>query len=532
MVKVELEYNHGFRWQSKDGCHVRGFIHTSKNQFFTGESLADYFLQANNYFEFIALLKEADGMFSVILVREEKIFFASDRIRTSPLFYALSGQNSIISDSVDRIHEVRGSWELNQDASIEFLATGFVTGRETLSKDICQVQAAEAIFIEPDKIHQRLYATYQTNEADHHSFDDLMKGLEGMTGKVFKRLTGSLQGRTAVIALSGGYDSRFIAAMLKRMSYPKVICFTYGREGNPDMMISKKVADTLGFNWIPVVYTEELVQDYLQDDAFYDYVRYTSNWVSMFFMQEYFAIRYLKDKQLIPEDSVFIPGHSADFFAGSQFLKHGISAEDESLKKIGKRIWDIKYNLYKPHHDTRRVMMARIYKSLMEKRYVEDARSWSVYEDWDLKEKLAKFIVNSCNIYAWFGFEYRLPFYDVAFQEFFREVPYEYKLDKKLYDSFLVNGLFKEYGLNQPHEIQPAARIQRTASLKRKLKKLIPEALLPSSPSRQDPIFYYEITRILQDDLAEKGIRINIQGGSYNSLIVQWYIEYLKVSQY
>ena len=532
MVKVELAYNHGFPWQSKDGCHVRGFIHTGKNQFLTGESLTDYFLRANNYFEFIALLKEADGMFSVILVREEKVFFASDRIRTFPLFYAVSGQNSIISDSVDRIHEVRGSRELNQDASIEFLATGFVTGRETLSKDICQVQAAEAIFIEPEKVHQRLYATYQTNEADHHSFDDLMKGLEGMTGKVFKRLTGSLQGRTAVIALSGGYDSRFIAAMLKRMSYPKVICFTYGREGNPDMMISKKVADTLGFKWIPVVYTEKLVQDYLQDNAFYDYVNYTSNWVSMFFMQEYFAIRHLKDMQLIPEDSVFIPGHSADFFAGSQFLKHGISEEDESLKKIGKRIWDIKYNLYKPHHDTRRVMMARIYKSLIEKRFVEDARSWSVYEDWDLKEKLAKFIVNSCNIYAWFGYEYRLPFYDVAFQEFFREVPYEYKLDKKLYDSFLVNGLFKEYGLNQPHEIQPDARIQRMAKVKRSLKKIIPASWLPSTPSKHDPIFYYEITRILREDLAKKGISINIHGKSYNSLIVQWYIEYLKGSQY
>ena len=122
--------------------------------------------------------------------------------------------------------------------------------------------------------------------------------------------------------------------------------------------------------------------------------------------------------------------------------------------------------------------------------------------------------------------------YDVAFQEFFREVPYEYKLDKKLYDSFLVNGLFKEYGLNQPHEIQPDARIQRMAKVKRSLKKIIPASLLPSSPSKQDPIFYYEITRILREDLAKKGISINIHGKSYNSLIVQWYIEYLKGLQY
>jgi asparagine synthase (glutamine-hydrolysing) len=528
MIKVELKYDQGFPWHSRDGCHVRGYVLAGKNQYLSGDSLVDYFLQADDYFDFIALLKAADGMFSVILVRDGKAYFAVDRIRALPLFYVISGTNSIVSDAVDRIHEVRGSWELNQHASVEFLATGYVTGRETLSRDICQVQAAEAIYIEPGKIHQRLYDTYQTSGAEQQSYTSLQRGLEGVTEKVFRRLAVSLQGRTAVIALSGGYDSRFIAAMLKRMAYPRVICFTYGREGNPDMVLSGKVAGILGFRWIPVTYTEELVEGYLQDEAFYDYIRYTSNWISMFFMQEYFALKYLKEHQLIPDDAVIIPGHSADFFAGSQFIKHGISAADESLRKISRRIWDIKYNLCKPPRDARRIMMARICRTLMEKRYIDHARSWSVYEDWDLKEKLAKFLVNSCNVYAWFGYEYRLPFYDVTFMDFFRDVPYAYKINKKLYDPFLVDGLFRQYGLNLPREIQPGAGVQRLARIKRKLKKILPEALLPSSPSRQDPIFYYEITRILRDDLAQKGIRTAIRGRSYNSLIVQWYIEYLK----
>jgi len=532
MIRIELSYNQGFPWHSKDGCQVRGYIHTPDNKLLSGESLADYFFRANDYSGFIRLVTEANGMFSVILVREGKAFMASDRIRTFPVFYTVSGEISILSDSVDKIHEIKADWKLNQMAAIEFQATGYVTGRETLSEDIYQVQAGEAVLIEKDKIQQRLYTTYQTNLVDHHSFNDLLKSLEGMSGKVFKRLTASLQTRTAVIALSGGYDSRFIAAMLKNSGYRKVICFTYGREGNPDMAVSKKVADTLGFEWIPVVYTDEMVEGYLQDDAFYEYVRYTSNWVSMFFMQEYFAVRYLKEQQRIPEDSVFVPGHSADFLAGSMFLKHGLSAGSESTKEISKRIWNIKYNLCKPPHDNRKVMMARIYKTLLQKRFIEDARSWSVYEDWDLKEKFAKFVVNSCNIYAWFGYEYRLPFYDVAFLDFFRDVPYEFKLNKKLYDTFLVKGLFRKYNLNQEKEIQPESRVQRMAELKRRLKKIIPEALLPSSPSRQDPIFYYEITRLLKEDLAKKDIRINIHGKSYNSLIVQWYIEYLKGLQY
>ncbi|MCK4853724.1 MAG: hypothetical protein KAT31_05675, partial [Bacteroidales bacterium] len=379
MIKVKLAYNNGFPWHTRDGCHVRGYLFTRENRYLSGPDLSDYFLPADDFNDFMKRVTEANGMFSVILLKEGKAFMASDCIRTFPLFYSISGTDGILSDSVDQIHEMKGSWKFNHQASYEFKATGFVTGRETLSENIYQVQAGEAILIEGDKVQQRLYSTYQTRQTDFPSFDALLQGLEGMSARVFKRLTDSLQGRTAVIALSGGYDSRFIAAMLKRSGYRKVICFTYGREGNPDMILSKKVADTLGYQWIPVVYTEELVEGYLQDDAFYDYVRYTSNWVSMFFMQEYFAIRYLKEQQLVPEDSVFIPGHSADFFAGSQFIKHGITVRDETTKQIGKRIWDIKYNLCKPSRDTRKVMMARICKTLLEKRFLEDARSWSVY---------------------------------------------------------------------------------------------------------------------------------------------------------
>jgi hypothetical protein len=106
-----------------------------------------------------------------------------------------------------------------------------------------------------------------------------------------------------------------------------------------------------------------------------------------------------------------------------------------------------------------------------------------------IKDKLVAKTLN--NIYAWFGYEYRrcLSMMLPSIQEFFREVPYEFKINKKLYDSFLVNGLFKEYGLNQSHKLQPPARIQRTGRLKKKLKKLISGALLPCRPYRQDPFF-------------------------------------------
>ena len=42
MVKVELAYNQGFPWHTRDGCHVRGYILSGTNEFLNGNSLVDW----------------------------------------------------------------------------------------------------------------------------------------------------------------------------------------------------------------------------------------------------------------------------------------------------------------------------------------------------------------------------------------------------------------------------------------------------------------------------------------------------------
>ena len=83
-------------------------------------------------------------------------------------------------------------------------------------------------------------------------------------------------------------------------------------------------------------------------------------------------------------------------------------------------------------------------------------------------------------------------------------------------------------GLNFTEELQPDVKTQQRARLKRRIRNLLPESLVPITLSPEDPIFYYEITRMLRQDLARRGIKLKIRGNSYNSLIVQWYIESLK----
>jgi len=549
MVRIDLIFNSGFSWHSKENCHIKGFAHVPGDRYLSGIELLAYFEASRDFGDFMSLVSLANGMFSVVLERGGSAWMAVDRMRTFPVFYAFrpeSGQadlpaerarDLLISDSTDRIIEQIGVWKLNREASTEFLATGYVTGRETLAEGIFQVQAGEAVEIKNTResefsgppVNRTFYSSYRTSSVKAGSIEEQMPDLEGITERIAGRLVNSLDGRTAAVALSGGFDSRFVAAMLKKLDYPRVTCFSYGREGNADMIRAGEVAARFGFKFIPVPYSDSMIRNYTEDREFSDFVRFSSNRASMFFMQEYFAVRHLRENGMVPDDAIFIPGHSGDFFGGSQLIKHDLHDGLEDIRKTIRRIYDYKYSFYRPGgRAAAKAILARIEESLREKRHGGDAFPYSMHEDWDLKEKLAKFIVNSCNVYAWFGYEYRLPLYDYELQDFFRDVPFGLKRNKRLYDEFLINRVFGPLGLNFPGELQPDEKTQQRARFRRKIRNALPAAMVPVTLSQRDPIYYNEITGLLRRDLARRGIRIRIRGNSYNSIIVQWYIARLE----
>ncbi|MBE0652218.1 MAG: asparagine synthetase B family protein, partial [Bacteroidales bacterium] len=437
MKRVFLQNNSGFSWNSSDRCFVKGWFFDSAGTVYRDEKLMEYFSDVDSFSDFEERVKYANGCFAVVLKKEDELFIAVDKIRSFPLYYSRFEGNWIVSDNPHYIVQKAGLNEKNALAASEFLATGYVTGNETLLEGLRQVQAGEIIHLKKDDLYFRFYYTYRVSNVMDESYQDLRRAGIRVFENAYKRLVDSLGGRTAVIPLSAGYDSRLIAAMLKRGGYEKVICFTYGRKGNREIPISEKVARKLGYPWHYIEYTPELIRGYIGNEIFKGYYRYASGLVSMFFMQEYFAVKYLKENKLIPDDSIFIPGHSGDFLGGSQLNKHGNLSLEEAEDKIVERIFDVKYYLKRPGKAGQLKLKERIRKSLQEKFTGEKSLAYSIQEDWDFKEKLAKFNFNSVTTYCFFGYEFRLPYWDNELLDFFRYLPLSAKVNKFLYDDIL-----------------------------------------------------------------------------------------------
>lgn len=527
MKRVFLQNNRGFFWNSSENCFVKGYIFDKSGKLYRDDDLLDYFEKVDSFADFEERVRYANGCFSVVVKKDEDLFIAVDKIRSIPLFYARIEGSWIVSDNPYYIIGRSGFSEKNTPAVMEFMATGYVTGNETLVEGVRQVQASEIIHLKEDDLFAKFYYTFRVSDTIDDEYEDMKTAGIRVFENAFKRLMDSMQGRTAVIPLSGGYDSRFIAAMFKKFNYEKVICFTYGRKGNPEIKVSSEVAKRLGYKWYYVEYNDKLIDDYIKESEFRDYYRFASNLASMFFMQEYFAVKFLKENELIPENSVFIPGHSGDFLGGSQLNKHGNLNLEEDDKAIVQRIYNVKYCYKKPTGKDIPRIHERINKSLNEKYHGKQSLAYSIHEDWDFKEKLAKFNFNSVTTYTFFGYEFRLPFWDSDLLDFFKYLPLHAKINKYLYDDILTNEYFAKYDLNFREKLQMSQGDLRMLKLKTRIKRHLPESVKRFFMKSKDGLFYNEITATMKKDLEKRGINIKVHGNSFNSLIIQWY--YYKV---
>lgn len=376
------------------------------------------------------VIKQLNGLFSLIIETNDEIIFAVDRVRGLPLFYAIDNNKLYISDTPYKLGDVFKEliWD---DVSMEELQKTylFVGGRETLFKQIKQIQAGEMCIFNKNSSDLNSFDYFTVYHCNFITDVNILSSLfKEAYDKTAENLIRALDGRTAVIPLSGGADSRMIASMLKNKGYNNVICYTYGKLGNRESKISQEVAKKFGYRWTMVGYTNKMWRDLHNDEQYNKYKMKAGSYVSTPHIQDYLAVKILKENGEIPENSVFIPGHSGDMIAGSHITKEFITD-----KMSESDFYDTIIEKFYRRHKISDKLMVRIKERFNIKKNSNN-EDYASYSEWyNLRERQSKFIINSVRVYEHFGYEWLVPLWDNNLFDFWRVVPIEQRYQRKLY---------------------------------------------------------------------------------------------------
>ncbi|MFP4065288.1 MAG: hypothetical protein ACLFS0_07270 [Bacteroidales bacterium] len=527
MVQPILTYNDGFQWIKAGRVSFKGYFLDPGGRFMTGASAARAFENVESMEQLSVFLKHIDGAYSVIIRTASGLLAGVDPMRMFPLFYRLVGQQWHLSDSAEALlGSVRPS-ELQGKVLPEFLSAGFVMGKDTLVPGIQKTNAAEVLLF--NDAEEPLHHTYSYFLPEHF-FDSsapvLKEELHHLLQGLSRRIIESLQGRTAIVPLSGGYDSRLIACMLKMQGYERVVCMTYGRP-NKESRISRRVAEQLGYRWEFVDYTDIPAKGLTDDPVFLAWAGYSGNLSSMPYLQDYFAVKTLKENNLIPEDSVFLPGHTGDYLAGS-YTEKTIRIRRHKTQRT-QRLLNGYFRFFPLQKKQKEMILGRLrewFEDYQPPAGAIDEHYDVLTEDWDLKEKFSSFVFNSAGVFPFFGYEFRLPLWDKQFREFFRKVPFSLRSHKKLYNEVLEERYFipmkVHYHREEISETPNRLRIQRIKDI---LRPLVPGGVRHKRMAERDYLCYERFTLPMRKSLEQKGRHLPGQLNSFNAIITHWYAD-------
>lgn len=442
MIEINLKYNLYHQWLQQDAVFIIGKAFKD-GQLLTKTDLAALFHTVKNEAAFLQALAEIDGHFAIVLETDTTYFVAVDRIRTFPIFLKNNNQNIQITDSIVFNGDTRN------EAAIEYFKHTYCTlENTTLLKEWQQLQAGQYAVITKNnkKYYIKNYYKHTAiiqNTSTEKRVEQLKESEKALVEKIWKYA----DGRTIVIPLSGGYDSRYLLAVLKQSNYPNIECFTYGKTDSFEVLTAKKVCEQLQVKWHFVEYDDELLKLFFTE-KWQQYASLNHHYTSLPHEQDFFALHYLKERNIIPKEAVIMNGFCQDIHSGSYL---------EEKKKFNL------YNHIFEKHAIKPILSA--YEN-----------NWMGYREWLIKNRLSKFIINSVRVYEYFGWDFYLPFWQKDWIEFWYSLKEEQLLHQHFYSEYLFSGIFKNYNIAIKKEDYPKSN--KLTNIKQSLQPFIPNPVL------------------------------------------------------
>ena len=391
-------------------------------------------------------LARFDGFYALVAVTPQGFLVAVDHLRSIPLFYGSKGQHLLLSDDAYAVRAFVGDQSFDDLSVKEFLLTGYVTGSATVCPHVKQLQAGEYLRVvatDPVTVQCTRYYRYIQGDYFQGEKQALYRSLQTAYDEVFDLLVRRAGGRQIVVPLSGGIDSRCVAAMLRLKRAANVFCFTYGVPDDWEVQIAAAVADSLGYEWAFVPYSRASWRRWAGSDEMRAYSLWASGLVSIPHVQDWPAIWELRKAGRIADGALIVPGIIVARDVPPQPQGESLSKAVAYVLKRHYRHWE---------WDDGRELLERAFRrkilsSVMGSDRTGRLSGIDAYERWGAQELHPKFNVNSVRAYEFWGCDWGLPLHSRPIMDFWARVPANLRVKKGLIRAYLEERVFSPSGV-------------------------------------------------------------------------------------
>ncbi len=405
-----------------------------------------------------------NSTFALAFISRSFVIACVDHVRSIPLFFQVNDDQFALGSNPILFSSKRA---LSNDKNLvaEFLLTGYLHGKATLSPDIQCLEPGEILewdFKSKTVAIDQYFSYFPQSSYYKRNFNELFEEFDVVLNEIFSDLYSRKQNLPIWIPLSGGLDSRLILAKSLEHGFEDITTFSYGTSGNHEIGKARTLTRELGVRWHcwPATSARYSRNLFAHDDR-RKYVDYSAGLQATPVYLDYEAITGMRRAELIPDHACVINGYSGDFLFGGHIPE--TFAFDPSLNTLVDAVLSkhcSHFNL-----DVFPDALARIRDNLVDQfSTLSDINTLetiaAAYENWEWRERQPKAVINGQRLYEFYGLDWALPFWDKRLLLFWAKIPVQWKINQQFHVQYLKKynylGMFAK--LRSENKVWPTGR--------------------------------------------------------------------------
>ena len=448
-MEIVCNQNRAYEWVKEDKCFFKGYIFEPELEtFLESEDAIKYIERCESFEEFTRMLKRIRGMFAIVYRYKDEVWGAVDHVASFPLYYYYEGD--VISDEVDEIIRLRGLDKNNYNSKriLELFETSYVAFDNTVYDEIKSIQCGQAIRISREGLFKEFYYTHMRDSVMRSKQDTVIE-LDRIANEVVKETLAWVGDRRIVLSLSGGYDSRFLACLLKKNGAQNVLCYCYGAKGSREMVVSQKVAKALGYEWCFVEYDykksgNEILQLYNQ------YYQFETNHDHLPHTQTLWAIEELRRKGILYDSDVFMTGLTNDCQSGNYIVSREIGQKYKfDNEGVAKYIVNRRFKRIPIVEEVSKLLIDEN-KDYLQKQKINVCNYQTFAEAANCLEFVNvndKHYLKMAKVYEYYNYKWLAPLLNKQLIDYWYSVEPDLKRGQAIFEEYLMNNLLNAYNL-------------------------------------------------------------------------------------